>query len=319
MIERYIYAITKELPKDMRMETNAELRRMIAQRIRQMGSHLSEEEKIIQALIELGPPKVLANQFRGKERYLIGPEYFERYLFVLKIVWLSVFIGLTLVHGFSVLFSLNRVMDVIGGYIGSLLSALLQGTAWVTGIFALLEFNNVSLDTPLDEKPWHPSELPPVPKEKARISRGEAIFTIVFSTFFLTLFFFAPESIGIYYFMGDAVEFIPLFNLEALPLFRLFVFIAFTLNILIECIKILNGRWTRNLSIIITGLNILSTSVVIYAILKPNVWNAEMMSRFENLLSFPFEQLLSAIVLGIVIVTMIDSVSALYKGFKYGE
>lgn len=35
---------------------------------------------------------------------------------------------------------------MVGGYIGSLLSALLQGAAWVTGVFALLEYNEISLD-----------------------------------------------------------------------------------------------------------------------------------------------------------------------------
>ncbi len=53
-------------------------------------------------LTDLGDPKKFANQYRDKERYLIGPKYFEKYVMVMKIVMLSIFIGLSLVHGFSI-------------------------------------------------------------------------------------------------------------------------------------------------------------------------------------------------------------------------
>ncbi len=319
MIERYIYAVTKELPKKQREETTTQLRREISKRIKTMSNEISQEKKIRQALIDLGPPKALANHYRGKERYLIGPRYFERYLIVLRIVLIAIFAGLSIAHGFSVFFSVNTLGEVLGSYIGSLVPALLQGAAWVTGIFALLEYNDVTLSRHTKEEPWDPSRLPPIPKEKARISRGESIFSIVFTTVFLTLLFFSPETIGIYYFIGETMEFIPLFNLEELTVFRSFVFGAFTFEILIEVIKILKGRWTRNLSIIVTVLNILSAGLIIYAFMNPMIWNKEIVLRSERFLAVPFEQLVSFVIIGILLVTFIDSVSALYRGFKYGE
>jgi hypothetical protein len=48
---------------------------------------------------------------------------------------------------------------VVGGYIGSLLSALMQGAAWVTGVFALLEYNEISLEHEEKEEPWNPNQL----------------------------------------------------------------------------------------------------------------------------------------------------------------
>lgn len=319
MIERYIYAMTKELPKDKRKEISNELRRLISERMRRLDNTLSEEEKMMKVLTDLGDPKKLANQYRNKERYLIGPKYFEKYIMVMKIVMLSIFFGLSLVHGFSILFEVNSVLDVLGGYIGSLLSALMQGAAWVTGVFALLEYNEISLDHVEKEEPWNPNQLPAVPNEKARISRGESIFSIVFSTIFLTLFFFSPGAIGIYYFIGDNMNFIPLFNLQALAVFQILIFIVFTFNILIEMLKIIQGRWSRNLAIIVTALNILSALILIYALSNVAIWNEEITMRFEEFLTIPFDRLIIFTIIIIVMTTIVESVSALYKGIRYGN
>lgn|SRR5690625_92280 len=319
MIERYIYAVTKELPKDNRKEISNELRRLISERMRRLDNTLSEEEKMMKVLTDLGDPKKLANQYRNKERYLIGPKYFEKYIMVMKIVMLSIFFGLSLVHGFSILFEVNSVLDMLGGYIGSLLSALMQGAAWVTGVFALLEYNEISLEHEEKEEPWNPNQLRAVPNEKARISRGESIFSIVFSTIFLTLFFFSPGAIGIYYFIGDNMNFIPLFNLQALAVFQILIFIVFTFDILIEMLKIIQGRWSRNLAIIVTALNILSALILIYALSNVAIWNEEITVRFEEFLTIPFDRLIIFTIIIIVMTTIVESVSALYKGIRYGN
>lgn len=319
MIERYIYAVTKKLPKDNRKEISNELRRLISERMRRLDNTLSEEEKMMKVLTDLGDPKKLANQYRNKERYLIGPKYFEKYIMVMKIVMLSIFFGLSLVHGFSILFEVNSVLDMLGGYIGSLLSALMQGAAWVTGVFALLEYNEISLEHEEKEEPWNPNQLRAVPNEKARISRGESIFSIVFSTIFLTLFFFSPGAIGIYYFIGDNMNFIPLFNLQALAVFQILIFIVFTFDILIEMLKIIQGRWSRNLAIIVTALNILSALILIYALSNVAIWNEEITVRFEEFLTIPFDRLIIFTIIIIVMTTIVESVSALYKGIRYGN
>lgn len=319
MIERYIYAVTKELPKNKRQEATTELRRTISNRLKKKSNQLTEDEKKREVLIELGRPKILANQYRGKERYLIGPRYFERYLFILRVVLLSIVFGLSIAHGVSVFFTVNSLSEVIGGYIGSLLSALLQGIAWVTGIFALLEYNDVTLSRKAKDEPWDPSELPPIPKKKARISRGESVLSIIFITILLTLLFFSPEAIGIYYYIGETIEFIPLFNLREFFLFRSLIFVSFTIELLLEVIKILKARWTRNLAIIVTVFNILSAAIVIFALSNSIIWNPEIISKIERYLTIPFEHILSFIATGIVVVTLIESAFALYRGFKYGE
>ena len=81
MINRYIYAVTRELPEKSRKEIANELKELIDDMLGGMNQAMSAEEKIEQVLRELGNPKELANRYRGKSRYLIGPKYFDKYLF----------------------------------------------------------------------------------------------------------------------------------------------------------------------------------------------------------------------------------------------
>lgn len=318
MIDRYIYAVTRELPEKSRKEVTEELRVLIDYRLDKTDKSLSEDEKIDKVLRELGDPRELANRFRGRERYLIGPMYFYKYLFVLKIVVLAIVIGISVVSGLGVLFSTESITEVIGGYLFTLFSAVLQGVVWVTGIFVLLEYNEVSVEPGVKHEMWEPSQLPALPDKKAFISRGESVISIIFTTIFLLLFFFLWDKIGIYYRTGGEFSFIPLLNIEEVRLFEFFIFLIFIVNITIELIKVIKGRWTRTVSIITTFLNVISAGVFIHIIYNMTVWNSEFIQRFEAFMPISFERMIIFTIAVIVIVTILESLSALYKGFKYG-
>lgn len=132
MIDRHIYAVTRKLPEKSREEIANEIRELILDMIEDIEDTVSEEEKIEKVLKILGDPEKLASQYRGKERYLIGPNYIDKYIFVMKIVSLSIFIGISIALGIGGVFSAGGIIDFIGSYIDALISSLLQGAAWVT-------------------------------------------------------------------------------------------------------------------------------------------------------------------------------------------
>ena len=321
LIDRYIYAVTKELPKKSRPETARVLRVLIDEKIEEMNDSLTEEEKVDRVLRELGDPKFLADTYRGHERYLIGPRYYDKYIFVLKIVAVSIVIGLSVATGAAALFGDDTDATIIGiitSYIGNVFSGILQGAAWVTAIFALLEYNQVPLEE-TGQEGWDPSQLPELPEKKAHISRGESIFSIMFSTIILTLFFFLPEVIGISFMEGSEWNFIPLFNLETLTSFKFIIFIIFTINILIELVKIIKGRWTLNVALITTALSLISATLFITVIYNMNIWSPEIIRSFERYLPISFERMLFFLTGLVILVTIGEVASALYKGLKYGS
>ena len=317
MIDRYIYAVTKELPKKLKNEIASELKTLMVDMMDGMDHALSEEEKNHKVVEELGNPKELANHYRGRERYLIGPNYFDKYFFIMKIVVLSIFIGISVASGLGVVFSIGTITEMMGGYISTLFSATLQGAAWVTGIFVLLEYNEIYIETGMEEEVWEPSQLPELPEKKALISRAESVFAIMIATIALTLFSFLPEIIGIYYKVAGELNFIPLFNIDGLYPFKVIIFMVFTTNILIELIKIIKGRWTMKIAIIITVLNVISAVLFINVIYNMNIWNREIMQKLEQYIQIPFERLILLTTAVIIIITALESVSALYKGIRY--
>lgn len=319
MIEKYIYAVTKELPKNAKEETAIKLRELILKKINLLDEQMTQEEKIDLVLKELGDPKALANKYRGRERYLIGPMYFDAYLSVLKIVALSTFIGISIASGIAVVFSVGSLVKFTSSYVGTLITSLAQGVVWVTGIFAFIEYSGVSLEKPNQNQKWDPSQLAELPEKKARISRGESIFTIVFTTIILPIFFLSSDRIGFYFKIENQTQFFPLFNPETIPLFRIVIVIIFILTIIVELLKLVKGRWTLRLAITITVLDVLSSLFLISAISSANIWDNGFIRQFESYAIISFNRLITLIVGVIVITTILGAISALYKGYKYGN
>lgn len=318
MIDRYIYAVTRKLPEKSREEIGDEIRGLILDMLEDIDDTVSEEEKIGKVLKSLGDPEKLANKYRDKERYLIGPNYIDKYIFVIKVVSLSIFTGISIASGIGGLFSREGVVEFIGGYIDTLFSALLQGAAWVTGIFAFLEYKEISIDDASENKEWETSKLPDIPHKKAMISRGESIFSIIFTTIFTAIFFFSPEYVGIYYKIGNDLRFVQVLNLDAYESFRFIILIIFTISIIKELIKIIEGKWTIRLAIIDTILNIISSILSINIISNSSIWNSDIVQNIEKYIPISFDRILFIVIASIVIITISESLVALYKGFKYG-
>ncbi|NLF20265.1 MAG: hypothetical protein GX588_02515 [Clostridiaceae bacterium] len=319
MIERYIYAVTRELPEQYRAEIADELEALINDLLTGMDMDVPEERKVEAVLRELGNPKELANRYRGKERYLIGPKLFEQYLFVLKIVVLSVFVGISVATGISVMFSGDNAGELVLTYVGSLFSAVLQGAAWVTGIFALLEYKDVSLDSDGENEQWDPRTLPEIPARKALIPRGESVFAIIATTVFLPLFFFFADKIGIYYKVGNDIEFLPVFMDHSLAALKVTILVVFVLNILSEVIKLVKGRWTLRVALATTALDVISASWLVLFLNRKDIWQDEFVSKFEQYSPLAFGRVILLITSVIIIVTVLEAGAALYKGLKYGR
>lgn len=319
MIERYIYAVTRELPEQYRAEIADELEALINDLLTGMDMDVPEERKVEAVLRELGNPKELANRYRGKERYLIGPKLFEQYLFVLKIVVLSVFVGISVATGISVMFSGDNAGELVLTYVGSLFSAVLQGAAWVTGIFALLEYKDVSLDSDGENEQWDPRTLPEIPARKALIPRGESVFAIIATTVFLPLFFFFADKIGIYYKVGNDIEFLPAFMDHSLAALKVTILVVFVLNILSEVIKLVKDRWTLRVALATTALDVISASWLVLFLNRKDIWQGEFVSKFEQYSPLAFGRVILLITSVIIIVTVLEAGAALYKGLKYGR
>ena len=316
MIEKYIYAVTSKLPEKSRKEIGEEIRELISDMMEDIQEAKSEEERVYKTLEKLGDPDLFADKYRGKERYLIGPKYINKYIFVMKVVLLSILIGISVAVGVGVIFSADNVMKIISNYIGILFSALVQGAVWVTGIFVFLEYKEVSIDKVVNDEKWEPSKLKEVPNKKSIIPKSEPILSIIFSTIFFSLFYYAPQYLGVYY---NGKNIWNLFDLNGLEFFNTMIIIIFLLTIINEIIKIIAGRWSIRISIIYSVINTISSLLLIKIISSDLIWNSDILQEIKKYTNISFDRFILVTILIIVIITIIDSVATLYKGFKYGN
>lgn len=89
-MDRYIYQVIRRLPKAQRDEVRMELEELISDMYTDKGS-------MEEVLTELGDPAEFAKQYQSDQRYLIGPEYFDTYLWFVKVVLICVAIPILVI------------------------------------------------------------------------------------------------------------------------------------------------------------------------------------------------------------------------------
>ncbi|WP_461612515.1 hypothetical protein [Clostridium sp. Marseille-QA1073] len=330
VIDRYVYAVVCKLPEKERKEVEEEIRGLIDDIINSYDENLTYEEKAYKALKELGDPETLADNYRGEKRYLIGPKYFDRYMYVLKIVLLAVFLGITVATIVGQIFNgpanVSQITKVITVYNSSLFSGAIQGSVWVTGIFAIIEYKGVNIDgNGKGKSTWDPSNLPEVPNKKITIKPSESIIGIVITTIFFIIVYFMPKYLSAYIAINDEIRIIPIFNLDAIKSLGFIIIILFILGISKELVKLIAGKWTIKSAVIYSILSGVSTALLIIFLLNPKIWNANFIteiSRLSVIQNFPiinWGNMLNACIIIILIIAILDILWVFFKSIKYSN
>jgi hypothetical protein len=327
LIDRYVYAVTMHLPEKQRLDIERELRTLIDDMLEQREDMGSYEEQLKSVLMELGDPSVLADSYRDKKRYLIGPQNFDNYILILKIVAGAIFTGISVASIVGAIFDSNlELIDILVNYLTTLFSALLQGFAWVTAGFAIAEYKGVNVSEATGEKKtWSLSDLPEPPQKAAVISRVETVISLIFITVFTCIIFFAPQLISAYIRVdAGKLDVIPVFNVAVLNSYKALIMAIFILEITKEAFKLVYGRWTFKLSL---GMVVINTAALVLTLIiftNSSVWNADFAVAVLNSLNIEaataskWVNLQAVTVLVLLIAYLTEIVTGLYKGYKYG-
>jgi hypothetical protein len=331
MIEKYIYAVTHRLPQSQRADIAQELRGLIEDMLgeRTGGGPISDE--IVEGiLLELGNPEDLADKYRGSERYLIGPELFHPYVTVLKIVFFALVVAMSVVFIIESMVEPGSVIEHIFGFVTSVISASMQAFVWVTIGFAIAQYKGVTPNTGIAEKngEWTPSDLPPVPDQKKRIKRGEAITGIIFSILFLVFLYSSNHVFGVLMFEdGELVNVIPFLNNERIEQFINIIYAITMIGIIKEGLKLIIGKWTKKLALYNLILNAVTVILVAFLFKDHAIWNPNFMQELNQVskadLNLDTYELIKTIwmqskawvVIVYTIILIIDTVSGFYKAY----
>lgn len=281
LMDRYVYAVTSKLPAQQREDIEKELRGLIQdmldERTKGGEASLADMEEV---LLELGSPSRLADQYRGSGRYLIGPELFDSYLLVLKIVMAAIGITMAIVFGIRLVFEPWDSIDHLTDTVGSMVFAALQGFAWVTAVFTLLEYGAFGSGRSKLKaaRPWKPSDLPQLPNRHTAIRRSDAVGSIVFTVIFTLFLTNSTELFGVWRRLEGEWAAVPFLNVDVFQQFLPYIWVATALSVIQESLKLIKGRWT--LPMIVSELVVLlaHTALGILVVTWPDIWNADFLS-----------------------------------------
>ena len=331
LIDRYVYAVTERLPEGTREDVSRELRA----NIEDMLPDDATEGEVREVLEKLGSPIKLANEYSEEKRYLIGPELYDNYLSILKLV---VGIVAAVVAGIALLKGVISP-SVDGGLLGNgievfvnvLVAAIegaVQGFLWVTLVFVILErsgvnrvgFNDGKIS--LLKNKWSVDDLPELPlAPKRRISRGETLFSMIFTVIFTAILYFNAPLIGFYskaegrivlaesLFVDERLQFyMPLFLMVALFQFSVYTW------------KFITRQWNMPLAIANTVCNI-AVSILMYVMINDiSLFNQGFIQKITDTLGTSAAQIASvwtgsvrAFVAVFILICLWDSINGFLK------
>lgn len=279
LIEKYIYAVKQKLPAAQRKDIAKELRGLIDDMLDANTQGDTANEADVEAvLLELGNPKELAQQYRGSNNFLIGPDFFDSYITVLKIVMITI---IAVISGIFVIQLILYPVGILEHFIDLIVHTVTwfpTAFGWTTLGFVLAErFTNIKAEDLQMEQAWHPQDLPEIPGKKGKIPRSEAILGIIFYTVFLLFFTFSTDFFGVWLFNDGFTGTVPFINKDMHFLFILLVIIILGFGTLKECLKFIYGRWNKKLLVFTLVLNLVSIIAITFVIFKPDFWNPNFM------------------------------------------
>ncbi len=348
-MNRYIYQVVRRLPKDQRTEVGLELQELI-------GDMMAETGSIEAVLIKLGNPAEFAKKYQNSNHYLIGPEYYDTYLWFLKIVLVCTLAAVLLasvLEGFlagaaaSDTAYLDKVITgIVEGLAGAIANSILScacAFGGVTLVFAVMERQKVKLERKKEwsvndlgdlkaggRTVWTPGSLAPIPHKKAAISRGDSIVGIIFIVIFCALLIFAPRLFSVIFREDGSFVTIPVFNLAEWNVILPVFLIGLLIGLADEILRLVVGRYCTAVMIsnIVCGILQFSLSVVVLKVFP--FWNPDFGVQIQSYLdgqqngSLDFlakwngNTAANAILILIGIITLAEIGTTLYKTLRYG-
>ncbi len=325
LIEIYIQEVTRRLPEKNREDIELELRSTIEDML--PNNYSEEDVKVV--LEKLGNPVTLASGYRDQPMHLIGPRYFDIYIALLKMI-LPIATVISLISIIAEYFIgyngdeavINVVLDITGFGIWRIIEVGIQIFFWLTLTFVILE----RTDKRRDDQPltaslikWTPDDLKNIiyiPKKKA-ISKFEIFGSLMWTAIWATLYFYAHHLVGIYKGGRNGLEFItPILNQEVLLSYWPIVVIIIGLEIVVALYKLIKGKWTKNMAICNTVLQLIGTIVFIVILLNPNLLSKEFTTYMTNLLTITANQFNTWIIGGGIFFFMISAAINVFDGFR---
>ena len=205
-------------------------------------------------------------------------------------------------------------------WIATIVDSLVSAFTFVTLLFAFFYHKGVKINM----KHESIDDLPPVPKENARIKRSKPIFGIVASGIFAVIFIAAPQVICVVF--GENGTLIPIFSTAALHASWYLIALLAALGITKECVKLIDARYSRRVMTVTVITYLLSVGVASWWLMNDNLLNPGIADSLSKVFTGNSEFIVRIIsnlqyyFLGLIVFSLLlEIVTTVIKTLKYGE
>ncbi len=281
LLDRYLQAVKKYLPwqrqDDILAELRANLEAQLEEKEEELGRPLTQKEAE-EWLKHIGPPMKMAARYQPQQ-YLIGPELFPVYWYVLKLVMFWAVAVFLIVSGVQLAVDQTSATSAALHAALKIPGVLVQSAGWVTVIFAALELVAKYYPMHMPQQienltaQWSPASLPPLDQGKApgekRRSYAQAVAEVVVGWAFLVWLVLIPKHP--FLLLGPGVAFLHTTPFELAPVWWNFYWCLVALSavqLAWRLIDLLRGTWqTENLwqQIICKAIGVIAVLQVVIA------------------------------------------------------
>lgn len=278
LIERYIYAATKQLSRKQRDDVAQELRGLIDDMLTERCGEVTPTEKDIRVVLtELGTPQELSAQYdEDAKKCLIGQPYYSTYKFVLKIVLLAAAGGITIANVMLQLFEPQEWFAAITGWLSAVYNCLLASFAIVTLLFAFFYHKGIHIT-----ESFNFNDLPPVPKRSQEISKWECFVNIVICVIFVVVFLVVPQILGFSAEINGLNS--PVFHVSALREPWYIIVILAGCGIISGSVQLLERRYNKRVLIVTAITNGISAILSVLWLTKFELFHPEFLANISTL------------------------------------
>ena len=281
--ERYIYAVTRNLPRARRQDIARELDTLIEDMLEaRCGKDAPTEKDLRVVLTELGTPAELFRKYSPDAgKALIGEGYYPQYKGFLKLLLPLIAGGLLIAH--IVLLCIGEMSwgEALLNFLGTTLSALLTAFAGITIAFAVMERRGVRVGTASDTI----ENLPPVPRHSDRIPRWESALGLALCVFFGLMLLFFPSLMGVTIEVNGRIQHYAIFLPDALHAGWVWIAAFTVLGVVRTGFRLLEGRRSRRVLAVSLICDALSIPAACLLFCRDGLLNPTFRQAVGNLLA----------------------------------
>jgi hypothetical protein len=309
-VERYIYDVTRRLPKEMQEDVKQELNAHIYDMLDDNPS----DDDISEVLHKLGSPRVIANNYKEDKRYVISPLYYDDYIRVLKLVAIITLTISLVISSIEAILQVNEatvfqtIFIIFGNITNDLFSTFVTVFFIVTIIFWAID-RYQGKNEPCE---WKIKDLPDLPDVKSsKISRTASlvglIFHTIFSVIFIVILLRYIDVIGWY---ENEVIIARIFDKNITDQFIAFFIVSAIIGFIVQLLKIYYKKWNIQLAAAYTASTILSAVIGLVFINQSGLITTEFLSKLADTMEVSVIYISDGIKTGVIWITVLVSIAA---------